>query len=201
MYLPWIHDIIVRTTVAAYSDLNKIAIRRVSTHSLVFYDAFTPVQRNYGQCEKMIRGKVLFKDYTEIGANKNFAQGFYIIIVSESADFLCAEVDLDVNRQTEASIWVEHHCHRDMEGVQPAPRSGDLRKLECFVYYKSTAFIEVRFQFSFKAVLTVAFYGKLMTWKEVRDPFRQTQATTSWWPTHEFRTIWFVPLKKHWWSL
>ena len=49
--------------------------------SIIKITAGVPIPKNYGQCERKVRGTVLFKDSAEILINKNFVQGFYFVSI------------------------------------------------------------------------------------------------------------------------
>ncbi|XP_026740457.1 vitamin K-dependent protein C-like isoform X2 [Trichoplusia ni] len=202
-YLPWINDVITDIPLADFKDTYKLGLRRVSPIKLVMYKANMNVPKSQGQCDKKSRGGVLYKDSSELVINRNFVQGFFFLVISQIAEFLCAEVSLDVNSQTNAAVWLEHNCHHDSMGLgigQDNP--SDRTKASCFIYYKTSAFVEFRFFFSFKAVIEVAMYGTDHMERLIPNPFMSSQHTTPWWPTPKrMRFNYFVPENVWWYSM
>lgn len=77
-----------------------------------------------------------------------------------------------------------------------------VHRASCFFYYKTSAFIEFRFFFSFKAVIEVSMYGNEEFERFVPNPFMSSQHTTQWWPTPKKMRFWyFVPEDVWWYSL
>nr|XP_034834608.1 uncharacterized protein LOC117991162 [Maniola hyperantus] len=158
--------------------------------------------KEMGQCERRTRGGIMYKDTTELLVSKNFAQGFFFLSVAQVAQMNCAVVLLDVNARTNAAVWVEHHCHGDLMGDHRAKIFRDHAQKDCFVYFKSVAFVEFRFYFSFKATLEVALYGSEEDPKVIPNPFHVTQATYSWWPTYDKLRGWnWMPHYAWWWYM
>ncbi|XP_063829181.1 uncharacterized protein LOC135078582 [Ostrinia nubilalis] len=227
-YMDWIDALV------SFSDLDmgdeeehKLYFRRLSPIKLIMYKGETKIPKDQGQCERKDRGGVLFKDSSEVLVNKNFAQGFYFLTVTQIAGFYCASVALEaVSRsnaavwlehhchrdvvglapgmqgpdarfycasvsleavsRSNAAVWLEHHCHRDVVGLAPGMQGPDARKMECFVYYKSKAFLEFRFFFSFRVVIELTMYGKEELPKLLPNPFHTTETTNNWFPTGIF---------------
>ncbi|XP_021202165.3 uncharacterized protein LOC110384825 [Bombyx mori] len=116
-------------------------------------------------------------------------------------------VILDVTDRTNAEMWIEHYCHPDIAGLahgvgDQLHRTDDYKKLECFVYFKSAAFIEFRFYFSFKALLEVTLFGTEEIPRRMPVPYFTDITTDSWWPTAEIiRWGSFVPYYMWWYWL
>nr|XP_021202165.2 uncharacterized protein LOC110384825 [Bombyx mori] len=211
-YLPWIDEIISRKPSEDFEDdeaedTKKFALRRLSPVELIMYPASKVKTKEFGQCERGDRGHVLYKDSTELLVSKNFAQGFFFVVVSQIAQFTCMSVILDVTDRTNAEMWIEHYCHPDIAGLahgvgDQLHRTDDYKKLECFVYFKSAAFIEFRFYFSFKALLEVTLFGTEEIPRRMPVPYFTDITTDSWWPTAEIiRWGSFVPYYMWWYWL
>ncbi|KAJ8712823.1 hypothetical protein PYW08_008127 [Mythimna loreyi] len=201
-YVPWINDVI---SVMPYEESEityKLGIRRVGPYKLVIYKPNEIIPKRRGQCIRGQRGSIMFKDSAEVLVNKNFVQGFYFLVVSMMAEFKCAIVDLDVHRQSNAAIWVEHNCHRDAMGSHHGFDRPSRERMACFLYFKTAAFIEVRFYFSFKANLDISVFGTEEKHRLVPNPFKSTQMTTNWWPTpNRLKFSHFTPGALWWWYL
>ncbi|XP_059057826.1 uncharacterized protein LOC131851352 [Achroia grisella] len=202
-YLFWIDEVISNQSPEDMVDTHKIYFRRLSPYKLIMYKGDSHVPKEQGQCTRGSRGNVLFKDSSEILITKNFGQGFYFVAVSQIAGFLCAVVDLETSSRTNTAIWVEHNCHRDVTGLAHGMDEGpDYRRVECFLYFKSTAFIEFRFYFSFRAVIELTLYGSEEQPRKIPNPFHRTETTDPWEPTDRIiRWQYFVPYYKWWYWL
>ncbi|KAG6439083.1 hypothetical protein O3G_MSEX000470, partial [Manduca sexta] len=171
------------------------------------YTASKIRSKETGQCDKHDRGDVIYKDNTEIVLNKNFAQGFFFLVINQIGQFTCLIVNMETSSRTNAAMWVEHYCHRDLTGLahgvnEPLHRGDGYKKIECFMYFKSAAFIEFRFLFSFKAILEVTLYGREEIPREIPNPWVTDITTLPWWPTARIiRWGSFVPFYHWWYSL
>ncbi|KAL4714312.1 hypothetical protein ACJJTC_009664 [Scirpophaga incertulas] len=187
-YLQWIHEVVSQSDSVGIDDdhIQKITFRRVSPIELVMFPGDGNIVSTFGQCERGHRGNVLYKDSSQLRVNKNFVQAYYYASVMQIAQYSCAVVQIDAMTRSNAAVWVEHHCHRELTGLSPKMTGGpDFRKLECFMYYKSKAFIEFRFYFSFSASIELTLFGKEEP-HFVGKPFDSTEATEDWSPTSEY---------------
>ncbi|CAG9788483.1 unnamed protein product [Diatraea saccharalis] len=183
-YLQWIEEVISMEDIDAEDrddETYKIYYRRLSPIKFVMMKGTVrfrrvkgmKTRRNqqvrfetrlptfHGDCERGRRGHVLFKDASELLVNKNFVQGFYLVSVAMVAQMRCAVVTVASLQRTNAAVWVEHHCHREISGLEPNQRRGpDYRK----------------------ALIEITMFGEpeLHT---VADPFHSTYQTDQWNPT------------------
>ncbi|CAB3220148.1 unnamed protein product [Arctia plantaginis] len=205
-YIAWINDIIQSAPFQdIYDDKNQegltLGLRRLSPTRLIFYPVTAVLPRYLGDCHVDERGRTLYRDQSQIASNTHFAQAYYLVSVTQDASFHCGEINLRVGQRTNAVMWVENHCHRAMEGmVYHQAKTGWLEELECFIYFKSTAYLEFKFTFSFKAEITIVMYGKLDE-PGFHHPYRRRPITTSWWPTHTLNMGLFVPSYRPFWRL
>ncbi|XP_052751062.1 uncharacterized protein LOC113517758 [Galleria mellonella] len=199
-YLFWIDEVVSNLSPDDMTDMHKIYFRRLSPYKLMMYKGDTIIPTEHGYCERGKRGGVLYKDTSEIVMTKNFGQGFYFVAVSQIAGFLCAIVNVETTARSNAAVWVEHHCHRDVSGLMHGMNEGpDYRRIQCFLYFKSTAFIEFRFYFSFRATIELTLYGKEERPRKIPNPFHRTETTDEWEPTNRIiRWANFVPYYKWW---
>ncbi|RVE47121.1 hypothetical protein evm_008198 [Chilo suppressalis] len=186
-YLQWIDDVVSMEDALLEEqddETHKIYFRRLSPVKLAMYKSVdTRVPTEDGQCSREARGQVLFKEGSEILISKNFVQGFYFVSVAQLAQISCAIVAIDSIQRTNAAVWVEHHCHREVSGADPNQRAGpDMKRLECFMFFKSKMFLEVRFFFSFKALIEITMYGREEK-HFVANPYLSTYSTEPWAPT------------------
>uniref|UniRef100_A0A2A4K582 Peptidase S1 domain-containing protein n=1 Tax=Heliothis virescens TaxID=7102 RepID=A0A2A4K582_HELVI len=203
-YLPWINDVISGMPTDETEDTQKFGMRRISPIKLIMYKASVKMPKGTGNCERRARGGVVYKDSSEFLVNKNFVQGFFFVVVTQLMEFHCAEITLDVSSRTNAAIWVEHSCHYHTMGLARGHFRPEREKMTCFLYYKTSAYIEFRFFFSFKAVIEVALFGKEpdAAHKRIPNPFKSSQHTTEWWPTPGGLRFWYwVPSGLWWYSL
>ncbi|KAF9796673.1 hypothetical protein SFRURICE_010644 [Spodoptera frugiperda] len=179
-YLPWINDVISRKAYEDYEDVYKLAMRRLSPYKFILFKGTTKLPKGIGQCSRRARGSVLYKDSSEFNTNMN----------------------LDCKIRTNAAIWLEHNCHPDMRGLAyNQSRAGERERLLCFVYFKTSAFVEVRFIFSFSATIEVTLFGVHETTRNIPNPFKSTQHTTAWWPTtSKFIMSQWVPTNVWWYD-
>ncbi|CAK1550322.1 unnamed protein product [Leptosia nina] len=208
-YMMWIDDVISQSPNRQRFDDEAIIFRRVNPYKLVMYKGKVRLPKSFGQCDRKLRGRVIFKDNTEILVNKNFAQGFFFckcliegsggnhgqrMSVAQAMSVHCATVILDTSSRTNAAIWLEHHCSQELRGERTGFEFRQLDPDECFVYFTSVAYIEFRFYFSFKAILEVTLYGTEEKQKIRPHPWGMTESTYPWWPTAgKFRYYNFVP--------
>ncbi|KAF9410892.1 hypothetical protein HW555_010179 [Spodoptera exigua] len=177
-YLPWINDVITRKPFEDYEDEYKLAMRRLSPYKFVLFKSNTKIPKGLGQCDRRQRGDVLYKDSSEFVTNSNLAQGFFYVMISQIANFKCVEITIDCKERTNAAIWLEHNCHPDVMGLAyNQDRGGERQRMTCFVYFKTTAFVEVRFIFSFSATIEVGIYGKEESPRNIPNPFKSSQHT------------------------
>ncbi|XP_041982456.1 uncharacterized protein LOC121735626 [Aricia agestis] len=183
-YMPWIDEVVTRRH-TDYEDNDRLLLfRRVSPIKLEMFDVTkTRVPSSQGQCERRNRGNVLYKDNSEVLANKNFVQGFFFVSVMQIMSIRCAVVNLEVNARSNAAVWVEHHCVRDYTGDREGFSFKDARSRNCFVYFKSVAMIEFRFQFSFRAIIEMTLYGVEETQRLIPNPWLKSDSTYAWQPT------------------
>ncbi|CAH1641050.1 unnamed protein product [Spodoptera littoralis] len=199
-YLPWINDIITRKPYEDYEDVYKLAMRRLSPYKFILFKGDAKIPKSMGQCSRKTRGGVLYKDSSEFNTNSNLAQGFFHVVVSQIASFRCVEVSLDCKMRTNAAIWLEHNCHPDMMGLAyNQSRGGDRERLLCFVYFKTSAFVEVRFIFSFSAMIEVTLFGNEESPRFIPNPFKSSQHTTAWWPTDRLLIMSHWTPTNTWW--
>ncbi|KAJ0174881.1 hypothetical protein K1T71_009989 [Dendrolimus kikuchii] len=216
-YVPWLSDIIDMVPISTRDEMHSLVLRRLSPIKMILTKNIRysrPKSKELGQCKKGERGGVLFRENSEIVCGKNFAQGFYNVVITQVAQFSCAIVDLEVTQRTNAAMWLEHNCHRDRQamdlGHMPVERKeesgwgpifGDA-KTECFIYFKTTAFLQFRFVFSFKAMITATIYGTLDLPARIPNPHISTMTTDAWWPTKKI-IKWgaWTPYYKWWYWL
>ncbi|XP_072945065.1 uncharacterized protein [Epargyreus clarus] len=171
------------------------------------YKADVKIPRDMGSCERGKRGSILYKDSSEFLCNKNFAQGFFYVEVQNIANVNCVSVILDVNSRTNVGVWLEHHCVKDLTGERRGVQKKrnlykDIKPLECFAYFKSTAYLEFRFYFSFKAILEVSLYGTPEDPRIIPNPNKNSEETDAWWPTDRIiRWGYFVPYYVWWYDM
>ncbi|PZC73594.1 hypothetical protein B5X24_HaOG209062 [Helicoverpa armigera] len=202
-FLPWINDVITRTP-REDEETYAFGLRRISPIKLIMYKASVPMPKGTGNCVRKQRGGVIYKDSSEFLTNTNFVQGFFFLVVTHLADFTCAEINLDVRSRTNAAIWVEHNCHHDAMGLSLGEYRPMREKMTCFLYYKTSAYIEFRFYFSFKAVIEVALFGRENTaiMRLKPNPFKSSQHTTPWWPTPDgLKFNYWAPNNLWWYNL
>ncbi|XP_037293047.1 uncharacterized protein LOC115454730 isoform X2 [Manduca sexta] len=208
-YIPWIDEIVSRrpSEDELEDGTSKWLLRQLSPVKLVMVETSKIRSKETGQCDKHDRGDVIYKDNTEIVLNKNFAQGFFFLVINQIGQFTCLIVNMETSSRTNAAMWVEHYCHRDLTGLahgvnEPLHRGDGYKKIECFMYFKSAAFIEFRFLFSFKAILEVTLYGREEIPREIPNPWVTDITTLPWWPTARIiRWGSFVPFYHWWYSL
>ncbi|CAH0720576.1 unnamed protein product, partial [Brenthis ino] len=200
-HLLWIDEVISEEPNKLREEDQAYIFRRVSPIKLILYKAKIRQPRDFGQCDRKTRGGVLYKDNSELITNKNFAQGFFFLSMAQVAQVNCVSVVLDVNSRTNAAVWLEHHCHRDVGGGRAGLAWRDYSQHACFVYFKSVAYIEFRFYFSFKATLEVTLFGHEETPRNIPNPF-SSESTYSWWPTYDkLKSGWFMPHYVWWWYM
>ncbi|KAJ8711169.1 hypothetical protein PYW07_008411 [Mythimna separata] len=201
-YVPWINDVISVMPYEESETTYKLGLRRVGPYKIVIYKPNEIIPKQRGNCVRGKRGTIMYKDSAELLCNKNFVQGFYFMVITMMAAFHCAVVDLDVHRQSNAAIWVEHNCHRDAMGLHSGFDRPSRERMACFMYFKTSAFIELRFYFSFKANLDISIYGTEEKIRLIPNPFKSTQYTTNWWPTPgRIKFSYFAPQNLWWWYL
>ncbi|XP_060804938.1 uncharacterized protein LOC132902738 [Amyelois transitella] len=184
-FLPWIDDVITKTNPDEQERTVKMYFRRQSPVAFTMYSADLKIPKEHGQCsDKKARGGVLFKESSEVFSTKNFGQGFYYMSVLQAASVMCVQVSLEVTARTNAAVWIEHMCHRDVTGLHYSDVGPDFRKLECFMFFKSKAYVEVRFFFSFRAEIEVTIYGRAERGNKIMpNPFEKYPTTIPWRPT------------------
>ncbi|CAF4928076.1 unnamed protein product [Pieris macdunnoughi] len=201
-YLGWIDEVISQRPLRERFDEEGLIFRRVSPVKLVMYKGNLRHPKSHGQCDRKDRGNVLYKDSSEVLVNKNFAQGFFFLSLAQAASVRCATIYLDVSSRTNAAVWLEHHCHKELMGHRQGYKFRHINPDECFVYFTSVAFIEFRFYFSFKAVLEVTLYGSEEEMKISEGFWAATESTYAWWPTYtDIRSGGFVPRSSWYWYM
>ncbi|XP_047992209.1 uncharacterized protein LOC125230948 [Leguminivora glycinivorella] len=100
-------------------------------------------------------------------------------------------------------MWVEHHCYRDVSGTH---RGQEKKRMQCYKYFKSTAYIEFQFTFSYLAKIEVKVFGsKVEEPHPALDPWAGQETTLTWWPTdgerHGMRWGLFVPVDAWWYYM
>ncbi|KAJ2952376.1 hypothetical protein O0L34_g4660 [Tuta absoluta] len=169
------------------ADSTAFYLRQLAPLELQLFKADTHIPTDYGQCErghKNQRGSAQYKDVIEILTNKNVATGFYFVEVSSIIMFTCATVKFETVMRSFTALWVEHDCHQDATGLAPEDRQPDRRKMECFVYFKTTAFVEFRFTFSFKGFVEMTLFGTPLQLLKM-NPWVTIFSTDPWYPTAE----------------
>ncbi|XP_026321443.1 uncharacterized protein LOC113231366 [Hyposmocoma kahamanoa] len=63
------------------------------------------------------------------------------------------------------------------------------KKMDCYVYFKTAAFVEFRYKFVYSARLELAMYGHDEPLANVPDPWTNTETTDPWWPTDK-KLVW-----------
>ncbi|OWR53612.1 hypothetical protein KGM_213175 [Danaus plexippus plexippus] len=202
-YLSWLEGIIINVDRRSNNEDKILTFRRVSPIELIMYEGKILQPKEFGICERKIRGNVVYKDSTELLINKNFAQGFFFLSVAQVVEVLCVTIILEVSARTNAAIWMEHHCHRGLLGdSMKSTTFKDYSARQCFVYFKTEAYVEFRFYFSFKASLEVTLYGKEESPKIIPKPWVSLENTYPWRPTYDyFRQASFMPHYAWWWSM
>ncbi|XP_032519208.2 uncharacterized protein LOC116771474 [Danaus plexippus] len=78
-YLSWLEGIIINVDRRSNNEDKILTFRRVSPIELIMYEGKILQPKEFGICERKIRGNVVYKDSTELLINKNFAQGFFFV--------------------------------------------------------------------------------------------------------------------------
>ncbi|XP_073962044.1 uncharacterized protein [Choristoneura fumiferana] len=194
-YLEWIDE---RISTVPFEDLPDetlpFVMRSVSPIEIYMYLA-NPTEHQ-GQCMGRQRGSVMYKDESHLHINKNFAQGFYFVSVARVASFSCMRLKIESYARSSAQLWLEHHCHRDLTGY----RGPDHKLHQCFVYFKTTAYLEFRFFFTGNCYLEMTLFGRDQLPPNKLNPWVTVENTLPWWPTDGrlLRWSWFVPVTSWW---
>ncbi|XP_053611133.1 uncharacterized protein LOC128675635 [Plodia interpunctella] len=203
-FIPWIDDVITKLSPDEMDKLVKVHFRRDSPFAFKMYAGDVKLPKEFGQCgDRRQRGTVIYKDSSEVLTTKAFSQGFFFMSVANLASVNCINVELDTLSRTNAAVWVEHQCRRDMtnQAWTPKFRQPDYRKLDCFMYFRSKSFIEFRFFFTFKATFEVTIYGRLEATPLMPNPNNDVETTIPWHPTEGLHKYMWHPANKWMWHL
>ncbi|XP_063365915.1 uncharacterized protein LOC134654380 [Cydia amplana] len=186
-------------------------LRSVSPVETIMYAPGEHAKTSEGQCKSSKTTGVIYRDMSEVFLTNNYGRGYFF--VTDQADFSCLVVSLHCNQRSNAAMWVEHNCYRDVSGTH---RGQDKRRsqtphffncsLQCYKYFKSTAFIEFRFTFSYLAKIEIKVYGsRVEEPSPPLDPWAGEMTTLTWWPTdgerHGMRWGLFVPVDAWWFKM
>ncbi|KAI8439086.1 hypothetical protein MSG28_012950 [Choristoneura fumiferana] len=118
------------------------------------------------------------------------------VSVARVASFSCMRLKIESYARSSAQLWLEHHCHRDLTGY----RGPDHKLHQCFVYFKTTAYLEFRFFFTGNCYLEMTLFGRDQLPPNKLNPWVTVENTLPWWPTDGrlLRWSWFVPVTSWW---
>ncbi|XP_053610380.1 uncharacterized protein LOC128675177 [Plodia interpunctella] len=201
-FIPWIDDVITKTSPDEMDRTVQVLFRRQNPFEFSMYAGDVKLPKNFGQCkDKRQSGIVLFKDESQMFTTKYIGQGFYYLSAAVFASIKCIQVKLEVMTRSNAAVWVEHQCNRDMTN-RLGPIKQDHRLNECFMYFKSKALVEFRFYFSFKVYFEVIVMGFPEATPMRPNPNKNIETTIGWHPTSDgLHKYYWHPADKWQWHL